>query len=538
MVEYLLIDNPGTDSAKKSILRLEKAISKNVELRLRYPDQPEKFIDSEADLDEAILDLQHFSMQPTLAFPVLFALGSLESIVNLLTHENKDIVIDVIQVISEWTDEDLVNGVEKSDFDDLDILKSLITHLKDLSFFELLGHTLLSFSENVTSEILDSEREGVNKVLTIVENICSIDHNLAFEISTEMNLLPYLFSRIQNSFLTQDEAKLARIDNNQQYSCEVLSILTQSSPKICTVATQPLSKDISLSGLEILLNCISKYRKIDPIDEAEYEYLENLFNVIISMMISESNSKQLFIDAEGVELVCLMLKESTFTNFLSLKLLDFLLTPLDPKLDYGIGQKALSIFLDCGGYQHLCRSLMKHRVVNILSWLFRFTRANTKYRWLLLSKFACHNEADSKVKLACNARLDRLVELHLFYTECIEQNEYNQNSQAHVEDPEVGLNMVDCLISIVALNDNASKAHLSKAVELKQSSLQNIKNNVINYIFDLFSDSENTESGDDSKNEENATISLNSNISKLSFDQVYEKINTDLKELYLAAKIL
>lgn len=67
---------------------------------------PLRFIDSEADLDAAIKALLPLSQSPSLAYPELVRSGTITLLVGLLTHENMDIVIDVIELIYELTDED------------------------------------------------------------------------------------------------------------------------------------------------------------------------------------------------------------------------------------------------------------------------------------------------------------------------------------------------------------------------------------------------------------------------------------------------
>jgi beta-catenin-like protein 1 len=109
---------------RKSLLLFERAVNKNQDQRSKYPDDPSKsvlfknsyfifanpvvprFIDSEADLDTAIKSLLPLSQSPSLAYSELVRSGMLTSLVGLLTHENMDIVIDVVELIYELTDED------------------------------------------------------------------------------------------------------------------------------------------------------------------------------------------------------------------------------------------------------------------------------------------------------------------------------------------------------------------------------------------------------------------------------------------------
>lgn len=65
-----------------------------------------RFIDSEADLDSAIKSLLPLAQSPALAYPELIKSETVTKLIGLLSHENADIVIDVIEVISELTDDD------------------------------------------------------------------------------------------------------------------------------------------------------------------------------------------------------------------------------------------------------------------------------------------------------------------------------------------------------------------------------------------------------------------------------------------------
>ena len=90
------------------MLRLERAAKKNADQRSKYPDDPSKFIDSEADLDGALKGLLPLAQAPIVAYPVLVsATEQLEMLVGLLSHENADIALDVVEVIHELTDEDV-----------------------------------------------------------------------------------------------------------------------------------------------------------------------------------------------------------------------------------------------------------------------------------------------------------------------------------------------------------------------------------------------------------------------------------------------
>ena len=100
-----------------------------------YIDHPlYRFIDSEADLDLALKALLPLAQSPVLAYPELVRTGAVERLIGLLSHENMDIVIDVVEVINEFTDEDVGNDAEDEDEEEVegsreDALKHLMESL-------------------------------------------------------------------------------------------------------------------------------------------------------------------------------------------------------------------------------------------------------------------------------------------------------------------------------------------------------------------------------------------------------------------------
>lgn len=102
-----------------------------------------RFIDSEADLDTAIKALLPLAQVPKVAYPLLVGSGQLEALVGLLSHENADIALDVIELIHELTDEDVGEEGEDDDEEDPDqreaALKSLISALVRLVFIKKTG---------------------------------------------------------------------------------------------------------------------------------------------------------------------------------------------------------------------------------------------------------------------------------------------------------------------------------------------------------------------------------------------------------------
>ncbi|KAJ8655628.1 hypothetical protein O0I10_008717 [Lichtheimia ornata] len=291
-------------SVKKMILKFEKAINKNQDQRVRYADQPEKFMESEADLDEEVKNLLTLTQAPHL-YPELVKLGSVTSIISLLSHENTDIAIDAIDLINELTDEDVglaEDELERSE-EATNGVKTLVDALLENEMLELLVQNLGRLDENE-----EADRQGVFKILGILENLLGLDPQLAERIALKTEFLPWLLKRIQTK----------GYDSNRGYASEILSILLQDSRDIRLKLGE-------LEGIDILLRALSSYRKKDPEDDDETEMVENFFNALCSML-NEPESKQQFLEGEGVELMVIMLKERTLARIRAMKALNYALS--------------------------------------------------------------------------------------------------------------------------------------------------------------------------------------------------------------------
>lgn len=84
------------------------------------------------------------------------------------------------------------------------------------------------------------------------------------------------------------------------YCTEMIAIFTQSSENNRRLLA-------SSGGIEIFLKQVSVFRKRNPIDADENEFLENLFDVICSCLLL-SDAKEVFLREEGMELMKLMMK--------------------------------------------------------------------------------------------------------------------------------------------------------------------------------------------------------------------------------------
>lgn len=272
-------------------LSFERKISKNSELRAKYEEEPSKFMGSEADLDAEIKSLSILSEHPEL-YPEFAKIGCAGSLVSLLAHENTDIAIDAIEIISELTDEDVAA--------ETGAWEALVAALLESDMVSLIVQNFDRFDEK-----LESDRSGIYHALSILENLAS-NPDIASKIADD-GVLKYLLGRIS--------VKENPVGQNKQYAAEVLQVLLQSSAEV-------RDRFIKSNGTDTVLTLLASYRKRDPeSDSTEEEYAENLFDAL-TVTLSSPAGKKSFVDAEGVELALIMVQEGRFSKTRALKILD------------------------------------------------------------------------------------------------------------------------------------------------------------------------------------------------------------------------
>ncbi|KAF9433296.1 hypothetical protein BGZ76_009636 [Entomortierella beljakovae] len=291
-------------AVRKMILKFEKTINKNQEMRVKYADDPAKFIESETDLDEEIKRLVALTQAPQ-HYSVLVELGTVSSILSLLSHENPDISIDTIELLKELTDEEVLNvGLGEDDevagSEGEAGMKIFVQSLVEQGLLDLLVQNLERMDEEEAND-----RQGVFNILAVFENLTSIDVALAETIVSKSKLLSWIIKRL----------KLKTFDSNKQYCSELLAILMQSSSE----NRRAFGK---MGGIDDLLQFLAIYKRKDPKDPDEIEMLENLFDALCSSL-AEKENKKLFLEGEGIELMIIMIKEKKMARIKSVKVLDY-----------------------------------------------------------------------------------------------------------------------------------------------------------------------------------------------------------------------
>ncbi|KAK6185496.1 hypothetical protein SNE40_007717 [Patella caerulea] len=367
-------------SLKKLLLQFEKKCYKNQEMRIKFPDLPEKFMESEVELNDVIQEMHVIGTIPEF-YQVLIDLNTVQSLLQLLAHENTDIAIAVVDLLQELTDVDTLNENEDGGTALIDAL--------------LEGQIVAVLVQNIErlDETVKEEADGVHNTLAIIENITEFRPDVCHE-AAQQGLLQWLLKRIK--------AKMP-VDDNKVYASEILAILLQNTDE-----NRLLLGDID--GIDVLLSQLSAYKRHDPTTKEEIEYMENLFNSLCSCLMVPNNRNK-FLKGEGLQLMNLMLREKRMSRNSGLKVLNHAMTGSE-------GADNCQKFIDILGLRTIFPLYMKtpkpnkeghtkdeieEHVVSVIASLLKNCQGTQRQR--LLNKFT---ENDHE-------KVERLLELHLKY---------------------------------------------------------------------------------------------------------------------------
>lgn len=448
---------------KKMIVSFEKKVKKNQEMRIKYSDNPEKFLESELDLHDEIQKLHVIATAPEL-YNILVQQNAMQIILGILSHENSDLAIAVVELLQELTDVDELNENEEG-------AEILLDALLDDQIIALLVQNMERLDETVKEDA-----DGVHNTLGTIENMTELKPEICVTAG-EQGLIAWLLKRLR---------KTPAYDANKLYCSEILSILLQDTQE----NRQLLG---AVNGIDTLLQCLSAYKPRDPSTSNEVEYMENLFNCLCSSLMAVPNRER-FLKGQGLQLMNLMLREKKLSRRSALKVLDYSMQGLE-------GADNCTKFIDILGLRTMFSLFMKppkknkkigskeveyeEHVCSILTSLFR--NLTSAHRSRLVQKFV----EDDHIKI------DRLIELHFKYwgrvQACDAQIEKQKNAMA-VKDEDLDesteeqfylrrldaglftLQLVDCVIvECCSSGNNSIKARMQTLLNQQGGNMKDIR---------------------------------------------------------------
>merc|ERR1719350_2592724 len=409
--ETVSLDEAG---GKKILLGFEKKVSRNQEMRIKFPDQPDKFMMSEMELHDGVRELQNVSTVPHM-YPTLVELNCASTLLGLLGHDNTDIAVAAVEVIQELTDVDTMNESEEG-------AEVLLKALVDNQICSLLVTNLERLDETVKEE-----SEGVHNTLAIIENLVELRPEMCKDVA-EAGFINWLIKKLKVK---------VPFDENKLYASEILSILLQTEPENRKLVGELLTADSN--AIDNLLQQLAYYKRHDPNVSEELEMMENLFDCLCSLLL-ETENRDRFLKGEGLQLMNLMLREKKKSRSGALKVLSHALTGTE-------GTDNCIKFVDILGLRTLFPLFMKtpkrskragvsaeeheEHVISILASLFKnvtSTNNGLKQRERILAKFT---ENDHE-------KVDRLMEVHDKYLAKVEESDkaIDREVRMMAKDPE------------------------------------------------------------------------------------------------------
>eukprot|EP00871_Galdieria_phlegrea_P005186 jgi/Galph1/5669/GphlegSOOS_G4394.1 len=354
------------ETMKKLVHKLELAVKENTKQRSKYSDDPEKFADSEINLDQAIQEFRVVASVPQL-FEELSNLSIWPLFIGLLGHDNMDIVADVVLVLYDICE---LEGSQES-----------------CNCFHKDQERTCGCYERFTLTNTD-EANAFYHGLSIIENLLELQPSLSETLANKTNL----FSLVTKQLIEDISPSISL------YCSELLSVLLQESEE-----NKRLFGEYGL--IDVLLQCLAPYRRKLVKDSECIEKIENIFDALCSLLFLSKN-KNIFIELQGIELCLRFIQHQQQFRDAALRCLDFAVTN---------DATVCSRLIEVGGlgiiFALLCEKSKKssytlttqdtEHVVSILYFLFRFGNCTEKSR--LRKKFMEHE------------KLQRLIFLHKKY---------------------------------------------------------------------------------------------------------------------------
>merc|ERR1719225_1061840 len=443
-------------------------------------------MESEMELHDAVQEMLHIATVPNL-YPILVELNCVPSMLGLLSHDNTDIAVGVVNLLQELTDVDTMTESEVG-------ANSLIQSLLENQVCSLLVNNLERLDESVKEE-----SDGVHNTLSIVENIVEFKPEVCKDVAG---------AGFMNWLIKKLKVKVP-FDDNKLYASEILSILLQNDP-----ANRMMFGE--LDAIDSLLQQLAYYKRHDPNQAEEIELMENLFDCLCSLLL-ENDNRERFLQGEGLQLMNLMLREKKKSRSGALKVLSHALTGSE-------GTDNCIKFVDILGLRTLFPLFMKtpsrtkragvsseeheERTVSILATLLKnVTSANNagKQRERILIKFT---ENDHE-------KVDRLMELHDKYLAKVEaaDNELEdeirtlEGTEAELSEEEIymkrleaglfTLQLVDyIMLEICACAASSVKQRVMQTLNMKGGSAKMVRDVVREYAGNIGSQEEGERQGE------------------------------------------
>eukprot|EP00668_Euglena_longa_P011947 GGOE01014369.1.p1 GENE.GGOE01014369.1~~GGOE01014369.1.p1 ORF type:complete len:1046 (-),score=300.18 GGOE01014369.1:208-3345(-) len=292
-------------AVRRIIGNLERKAKKNLQDRDKHATEPEKFMDSEIELDEELHRMNIITTLPENYCDMARGTTLVPTLLSLLAHENTDITCSVLGLLNDISDAEVINEDESGK------ATEVIDVLGENAVLQHLVTTIMRLDVAV-----EAEAEGVVAALGIVENIIEIDADIVVKDEASHR---YLIDWILCTVISPT-ANTEAFPQYKLYAAEILDMMLHNdgpqqdmgkytgATKVQRVVQEGEAdpKDI-FNGTHALLKCLAGYRKREDPSPEEIEFATNIFNCLCRCLMLEAN-RELFLKADGVQLMILLIK--------------------------------------------------------------------------------------------------------------------------------------------------------------------------------------------------------------------------------------
>jgi beta-catenin-like protein 1 len=285
----------GIQSASNA---LTKIMNQNAMQRARFPNEPQQYMNSELSLYEQLTALQAVAANAQLYQHLVDNGVLISTLTELLGHENADVSAVTVALLLEWIDPTLLLEGDSDITSEMGTLAGRIlreaweTIVSNLSLFQ-------SSQQKRQDDTQDQTLKGIDNSLSLMENLLELDLLIPDGLLGEdsklsaaaymvegTQVVPWLFQLISDeqandelkgrsiellSFLAQKEDVFSVLPDWSQLSSHSSNIIEDEDEQ----RSNKKEKLQPINGIEILLLSIGAYRKKQPANDQEVEFLEN-----------------------------------------------------------------------------------------------------------------------------------------------------------------------------------------------------------------------------------------------------------------------
>lgn len=413
---------------------------------------------------------------PTL-YPLFIQLNAHIILLSVLSHENGDIVADAILVLKDLID------IDSSTDETLKYSEELTRELLKNNTIEHVVNAIKRLNEEIPEE-----KQAVFNALGLLENFTEIFLEETCSIIEEKtDFIEWLIKRM----------RAKEFDDVQHYASEILSILSQNSRAV----QLQIGK---IDGINSLLHILARYRKVNPASMEEEEFVENIFNCLCVVCPVKENIN-LFLDAEGLELMKIFIKKKSYCRKGALRLLNFFFMD---------NFDACVRWLNIGGLGTTFSALMKKPSKKKRGYDENEDEENIiSSITSLLKCFRDIEHEDKKQRVIQKFRemqyekLDRLIELRVKYDLKVKQvderlaleddeeiaRDEEDEERIYLDRLEAGLltlHLIDYILTSLCKEDDNIKKEAEKLLKMNNDSWESVLRNLNEYLANMGDDHE------------------------------------------------